>query len=196
MRRWMCVPMITLFLLLSGCGTEQETGKDLREAYQTMPGCAVEAVVTCDRSGYEWEAKLRCDYVPDGESTMEILEPETLSGIRAVISDEDWRLEYEELCLDMGTLSSEEISPAVCLPRLMDALRNGWLLEENEEEWEEVPCVRLTLDQTGTEGGKILSTLWLRQEDGTPLRGEIAVDGEIILSAEFTSFTFYDMIPE
>ena len=30
--------------------------------------------------------------------------------------------------------------------------------------------------------------------DGTPLRGEIAVDGEIILTAEFTSFSFYDTI--
>ena len=29
---------------------------------------------------------------------------------------------------------------------------------------------------------------------GTPVRGEIAVDGEIILTAEFTSFSFYDTI--
>gem|GEM_PF-252405 len=53
---------------------------------------------------------------------------------------------------------------------------------------------RLTVDQTGEQNGKILSTLWLRQEDGTPLRGEIAVDGEIILTADFTSFSFYDTI--
>ena len=44
--------------------------------------------------------------------------------------------------------------------------------------------------------GKILSTLWLRQDDGTPLRGEISVDGEIILTAEFTSFDFYDTIKD
>ena len=50
------------------------------------------------------------------------------------------------------------------------------------------------MDQTGEQNGKILSTLWLRQEDGTPLRGEIAVDGEIILTADFTSFSFYDTI--
>ena len=44
--------------------------------------------------------------------------------------------------------------------------------------------------------GKILSTLWLRQEDGTPVRGEIAVDGETILTADFTSFSFYDTMAE
>ena len=81
-----------------------------------------------------------------------------------------------------------------CLPQLMSALRDGWLLEENEEDWQETPCLRLTVDQTGEQNGKILSTLWLRQEDGTPLRGEIAVDGEIILTADFTSFFFYDTI--
>ena len=195
MRKGICVPMIALCLLLSGCGGEQET-IDLREPYRTMEGCLMEATVRCDRSGYEWEAALRCDYVPDGESSVEILAPETLAGVKAVLTDREWHLEYEDLCLDMGTLSRQEISPAESLPRLMGALREGWLLEENEEAWNDVPCLRLTVDQTGENGGKILSTLWLKQEDGKPLRGEIAVDGEIILTAEFTSFTFYDTIDQ
>ena len=86
------------------------------------------------------------------------------------------------------------MSPALCLPRLMSALREGWLLETNAEEWNEVPCVRLMLDQTGISGTKVVSTLWLRQDDGTPLRGEIAVNGENLLTAEFTSFQFCDTI--
>ena len=102
-------------------------------------------------------------------------------------------LEYEDIVLNAGSLSDEQISPAVCLPRMMDALRDGWLLEENEEFWNEIPCRRLTVDQSG-EHTKILTTIWLRTDDGTPLRGEIAVDEEIILTAEFTSFTFCDTI--
>ena len=78
----------------------------------------------------------------------------------------------------------------------MSALRDGWLLEENREDWQETPCIRLTVDQTGAEDGKILSTLWLRQVDSVPLRGEIAVDGEIILTADFTSFSFYGTIQD
>ena len=150
--------------------------------------------MSCGQEGLEWEADLRCSYVPGGESTVEVIAPETIAGVRAVLSDSDWRLEYQEDCLNAGTLSREEISPAVCLPRLMNALRDGWLLEENREDWQDVPCVRLTVDQSGLQDGKIVSTVWLRQEDGTPLRGEIAVDGEIILTAEFTSFSFCDTI--
>ena len=127
---------------------------------------------------------------------LEVLEPETIAGVKAKLSDTDWSLEYEGNVLNIGPLSDEEISPVASLPRLMNALRDGWLLEENQEKWGEVPCLRITVDQSGVQDGKILSTLWLRQDDGTPLRGEISVDGEIILTAEFTSFAFYDTIKD
>ena len=127
-----------------------------------------------------------------GETTVEVLSPETIAGVRAVITGEELSLEYEDLCLGAGTLSSQEVSPLACLPRLMSALRDGWLLEENTEDWNGTPCLRLTVDQSGPQDGKILSTVWLRTEDGTPVRGEIAVEDEIILTADFTEFLFYD----
>ena len=166
----------------------------MRQPYHDMAGCVMEAEVSCDQEGLVWEAVLRCDYVPGGESVVEVLSPETIAGVRAVITDTNWQLEYQGECLNAGTLSDQEISPAACLPRLMSALRDGWLLEENEEEWDGVPCRRITVDQSGLQDGKILSTIWLRLEGGAPLRGEIAVDGEIILTADFTNFSFYDTI--
>ena len=193
MRKWMCVPMMTLCLLLSGCGGEKEAEEDPRSRFQEMSGCAMEAAVSCEQADTVWEAVLRCDYVPDGESTVEVLAPETIAGVKAVFYDTDWLLEYEDTVLNAGALSGEAVSPAVCLPRLMSALRDGWLLEENEENWNDIPCLRLTVDQSGN-SGKTVSTVWLRQDDGTPARGEMSVDGEIILTAEFTSFSFYDTI--
>ena len=196
MRHGKCVPMIALLLLLAACGGGGEETVDLRDRYHDMTGCVMEAAVSCDQEGLAWEAELRCDYVPGGESVIEVLSPETIAGVRAVLNEPDWRLEYGGDSLNAGTLSEEEISPAACLPRLMNALRDGWLLEENEEAWNGVSCIRLTVDQSGVGDGKILSTLWLRQEDGTPVRGEIAVDGETILTADFTSFSFYDTMAE
>lgn len=194
MRRWsVCVPMMTLCFLLAACGGGEETTK-IRAPYQAMSGCEMEAVVRCDQEGAEWEAELRCGYVPGEESWVEVVSPEVIAGVRAVFSDTDWRLEYEGDSLNAGVLSKEDLSPALCLPRLMSALREGWLLEEDHENWGDTPCLRLALDQTGSQNGQIVSTLWLRKEDGTPLRGEIAVDGENILTAEFTKFSFYDTI--
>ena len=108
--------MTALFLLLAACaggGTGETETVDLRQRYHDMEGCVMEAAVTCGQEGLEWSAVLRCEYVPGGESTVEVLEPASIAGI---------------------------------------------------------------------------------QEDGTPLRGEIAVDGEMILTADFTSFVFYDTI--
>lgn len=195
MRKKIYVPMIALCLLLTSCSDAgEESSASLRDRYHEMSGCTMEAAIVCDQEGMEWEASLRCEYVPGGESVVEVLAPETIAGVKAVISDSDWSLEYEGECLNAGAISSEGISPAACLPRLMNALRDGWLLEKNEESWNEVPCLRLCVDQSGTQNGKIVSTIWLRQDDGVPLRGEISVDGEIILTAEFTSFAFYDTI--
>ena len=185
--------MISLLLvLLTACGRGAEQ-TDIRAAYREMEGCTMEAVVSCSQGDTLWEARLRCAYRPE-QSTVEVLAPETISGVRAVLDGETLLLEYEDACLDAGPISSQSVSPADCLPRLMTALREGWLLEENTETWQEVPCRRLTVDQTGENGGKLLSTLWLREEDGLPVRGEISVDGENILTAEFTDFAFCDKI--
>jgi len=192
-RKWTCVPMMTLCLLLTACGAGEET-VDFRKPYQEMAGCTMEAAVSCRQGEDLWESALRCEYVPGEESTVEVLEPELIAGIRAVFSDEDWRLEYEDTVLNVGAVGTEELSPALCLPRLVSALREGWLLEENDEMWGEIPCRRLQLDQTGGQGGKIVSTVWLQKDSGLPLRGEISVDGEIILTAEFTDFAFCDII--
>lgn len=195
MRKEFYVPMITLLLLLTSCGgSKGEEVSDVRSLYQNMEGCTMEAMVSCDQEGLEWEADLTCEYIPGGESSVEVLSPETIAGVRAIFTDRDWRLEYEDVCLNIGTLSQEKVSPALCLPRLISAIRDGWLLEKNEEKLGDIPCLRIALDQSGPQGGKIISTLWMRQDDGTPLRGEIAVDGEIILKAEFTEFAFYDTI--
>ncbi len=87
-------------------------------------------------------------------------------------------------------MSSEKLSPMECLPELMAAAREGWLLSESRETVGEEPCLRLTLDRTGEEGGKIVSTLYLREGDGVPVYGEIAVEGDVLLKAAFTDFTF------
>ena len=195
MRKLIYAPMMALCLLLTACGTGEEkeaTAEELRQLHLDAPGCTMTATVTCSQEDLLWEGTLRCDYVPGGDSTVEVLAPELIAGVKAIVGEE-FALSYEGEVLNIAPLTSEDLSPAVCLPRLMDALRSGWLLEENRETWAETECIRLVVDQSGEEQ-KIVSTLWLRLWDAAPLRAEIAVEDEVILTAEFTEFSFCDMI--
>ena len=198
MRRRFCVPMMALCLLLTGCGGGkggQDAAQAAREPFQKMSGCTMTADVSCG-AGTDEESSftMKCTYVPDGACTVEVLAPETVAGVRAAVDGEDLTLTYDgDRCLNAGTLSGEQVSPVACLPRLMDALRRGWLLEEGQEKRGDTPCLRLSFDQTGAKS-KIVSSVWLRREDGIPLYGEISVDNEIILKAEFTNFQFGDIL--
>ena len=192
MRKGRCVPMMALCLLLMGCGAGEESAAEaLRQPYREMTGCAMTAEVRLSgEDGTVGDFTLRCEYDPEGVTTVEVLAPETAAGVIAEIDGEDLTLRYRDLVLGAGTVSSEKLSPMECLPELMAAAREGWLLSESRETVGEEPCLRLTLDRTGEEGGKIVSTLYLREGDGVPVYGEIAVEGDVVLKAAFTDFTF------
>ena len=198
MRKRFFAQMIIVCLVLSACGGgERQNGADaFRAHYQTMNSCDMTATVRCTEYGAPWEAVLQCAYAPDGERVIEVLSPDTIAGVKVILDGDSRQLQADGRRLNAGRVSAEGLSPADALPALVDALRDGWLVEQNAEDWNGVPCVRLTVDTSGAAGGKLFYTLWLKQSDGTPLRGEIAVDGQTVMTADFTSFSFSDIMGE
>lgn len=154
MRKGPCVPMMALCLLLMGCGAGEGSGAEaLLRPYREMAGCAMTAEVRLSgEDGTVGDFTLRCEYDPEGVTTVEVLAPETAAGVTAELDGEALSLRYQDLCLGAGTVSGEKLSPMECLPELMAALREGWLLAESREEVEGEPCLRLELDRTGRGG--------------------------------------------
>ena len=189
MRRVGLLLAAQMMILLCACGVPAEEEEDVLARYREMSGCAMTAQVAFSLEGQARSYTLSCDYDPGGTTTVEVLEPEGLRGLKAEMEGQALRLRFEDLVLEAGTISGEDISPAQALPLLMRALREGWLLEQSREDWGETPCRRVSCDLSG-ETDKIIATLWLREEDGAPLHGELAVGEEIIFRAEFTDFTF------
>ena len=181
--------MLLLLLLMAACGKREEAAPDLLEPYRAMTGCTAEAEIDCE---YETEVRtyaLRCEYVPEGESTVTVLAPESLAGVSAVFSGKDASLRYDDLVLDAGTLGGEKLSPAAVLPRLLDALRNGYLLEESREKLGEEDCLRLTFETAG-EAEKLYFTVWLPEKSGGPVAAEVSSGTVLNFRLKFTSFTF------
>lgn len=183
--------MLTALLalaLLSGCGGGTQEAETLLGRFAAVESCEMEAALSC-----EWETEqrryvLHCLWQPEGESRVTVRQPEELAGLSAVFDGESCTLRFEDQVLDAGTPGGSGLSPAEALPRLMEALRTGWLLEESREEQNGEALLRLTLE-TEEEGVKQYWTVWLRA-DGTPAAAEVSVKEKLIFRGEFTSFSF------
>ena len=106
MRKGPCVPMMALCLLLMGCGAGEESGAEaLLRPYREMAGCAMTAEVRLSgEDGTVGDFTLRCEYAPEGVTTVEVLAPETAAGVTAELDGEALSLRYQDLCLGAGTV--------------------------------------------------------------------------------------------
>lgn len=182
----MAAVLLTL-TLLSGCGAPQEA-ETLLGRFAAAQSCEMEAELCCEWETEQRRYTLHCLWQPEGESRVTVRQPEELAGLSAVFDGESCTLCYEDQVLDAGTLGESGLSPAEVLPRLMEALRTGWLLEESREERNGEALLRLTLE-TEEDGVKQYWTVWLR-EDGTPAAAEVTIKEKLIFRGEFTLFSF------
>lgn len=184
--------LVLMILLLIGCGGESGVqAEQILEKYAAMESCEMEAEVNCEYSGELKEYSMRCSYTPE-ESTVTVLAPEALTGLSAVFNREGCSLCYEEYVLDAGTLGQSRLSPAESLPLLMEALREGYLLEQSRESVNGEEVLRVCME-TEEEGTDLYWTVWMK-EDGTPIAAEVSENHELIFRMEFTAFSFGDIL--
>ncbi|WP_409968603.1 hypothetical protein RFF05_01040 [Bengtsoniella intestinalis] len=186
--------LLVMFVLwLCGCEAPVEAVDPLA-VYTQMTGATMEAEIISDGDFLVSEFILRCDYNPNGETVVEVLAPETMAGVQGVLHNGQWVLQYQDMVFNVGALSTQAVSPLACLPLLLEGLRQGWTLEENTETYQDQDCYRVTLDYSDDVLQDVVVTAWLSVDNGTPVGGEIAVEGERILQVVFTSFQFYDIL--
>ena len=96
-------------------------------------------------------------------------------------------LETENRTFTVSAGSLRDVAPANCLPWLLRAMEEGYLVDAGQETLEGLDCLRLALDTTAP-GGKVLCTVWLGG-DGAPLYAEFSQDSRVVLTARLLSFT-------
>ena len=201
----LCALMISLPLLLCACGApgggsdgagpKKDGAQLLQEEYQALDGCDMAARLRCDWEGEVADYTLQCSWNAGGTASVEVAEPELLRGVRAEFDRENLTLVYDDVSLPAGTLSDEELSPAQCLPLLMDAICEGYILEKGTEEIDGQLCARLLFDVTGAQGNKIHYVVWFGA-DHVPVHAEVEVNGAVIFTVEFTDFQVRTAVPE
>ncbi len=184
--------LLVMVLSLAGCAKEEEraAAERILQQYEGMESCRMEAKVRCEYSSESREYTLGCTYHEGGACEVEVLEPEGLREISIVFDGEQRQVIYKDLVLDAPALGKNRLSPAEILPRAMDAVKQGWLLEENAEEG----SLRRMTFETEENGVKQYWTLWFDEETGVPRCAEVSEDSQLFFTIEFTSFSFDDII--
>ena len=177
---------LLLCAVLCGCGGG-ETGNAVQEQYSTLETARLEAEVTSHTSTDSRTFTLLCSYDADGDAVTTVTAPGELAGLTAVVSGTDMTLSSEGLQLPAG--ASLDICPANCLPYLLRALADGYVLEQSSEVLDDAPCLRLALDTTAPGGGKVLCAVWLDAEGLFPRYAEFSRNEQVVLTAKLLAFT-------
>ena len=177
-----------LLLLFTGCGGKKQIrdAQSLQQQFCAMDSCCMEGEVTCQYEQQERRYTLRCEWRPE-RSVVTVLAPEELAGITAVIQGEDLTLQYQGTSLGVGRLSALELSPAQCMPMLLQALRCGYITSIGEETLDGKACQYLTLDQTEGGGEKVNFAVWLYEKQ--PAAAEIRVGQQTLFQIRIAEYT-------
>lgn len=182
------IPLL-LLLLLCSCGSRErnDAAGQLQEVYQSLSSCSFSAKLCWEGESEREEYVLRCTWDEDGTASVEVVEPEVLKGIRAEFDQEKQTLVYEDLSLAAGE-SAEELSAVNVLPLLVDAVRNGYILEQGTEEMDGARCARILFERTDGQGNKVSYAVWF-QSGYAPVYAEVSAQERVLCSVEFSDFS-------
>ena len=181
MRKKGCLLLAALALLLAGCGEKtQKSAEDLQARYAQMQGYEAIVETAVPRLSAQGDA-VRAT----------VSEPEELTGVGAMLEGDKLTLTFDDLVLDVGTLSPR-VSALSCVPLVLQNFPKVYLDSSGAETLGDVDTLRADFSLT-LSGETLACSLWL-DASGAPVYAEIAENDKIIAAAEFTNFIFGDIL--
>ncbi len=172
--------------LLCGCGKGEENAvRDLQARYAAAQKITAQAEITSHFDGGSRSFTVSVVWEPQGATTT-VVAPEEIAGISATVTGEKLMLTYDGAALSAGV--PMVLSPAACVPYLLRAVSDGYLLEYGGETMDGRDCIRAAFDTTAPDGTKILCTVWLERQSGAPYYTEFSTDGMVVLTIRALSF--------
>ena len=104
-----------LCALLCGCAREEsvlEPAIEFRAALLQAGGCSFRAKIEADFGDRVEIFTVDCDLSEDGTARLTLIEPETLAGITATVTDRGGKITYDGMSVDFGLLANGNVIPA------------------------------------------------------------------------------------
>lgn len=194
-RRWMCLPMIALALLLGGCGpvegsAEEQLALEIRGEYLELAGFSASLELTADYGQRVYQYAMDVSWEREGETVLTLTAPETVAGVTARLRDGETALEYDGMRVETGPLDQSGLSPVDAVPALLGYIREGYIAACGMEELDGKKVLRLICrDPEKTAGEGLECSLWFDPGTHALLRGELSQDGFTVIRCGVVDFS-------
>ncbi len=173
------LPFILCLILLCSCADD---GKAQLAEFTGIVSAVENISFTAEVSAQydDKTAEFVLAYEQTGESSsVSVVKPELLSGIRASLTGSELSLEFDGAVLDIGTLDDAELSPMSSLPLIVRAMREGHL----EICWVEGDMIAARLIPSDD----YVVTLWI-DASLTPRSAEVSYKERTVVTAEISDW--------
>lgn len=173
-------------MMLCGCSADEDYEQkfeDYRTELLQLGAVEMTADVETNYGDNVSNFKLLCTCSSE-ETTVEILEPEQISKVKANILDEETTLEFDGVVMETGSSITEGLSPMTAMPKLVDALYNGFVQSVWQEEKDEESFVVTELllpDDT-------LATVWQSETNMIPKLATLQKDDEVAVKINIVQY--------
>ena len=181
-------PAVLYLLILCSCGKETDRAEAMQE--QNLASYETDVRVSVPREDETLVYALHLSTQGDAVRAT-VSEPEELMGVGAVLEGDKLTLTFDDLVLDVGTLSPR-VSALSCVPLVLQNFPKVYLDSSGAETIGDVDALRADFSLT-LSGETFACSLWL-DASGAPVYAEIAENDKIIAAAEFTNFIFGDIL--
>lgn len=188
-RSLVCVLMITL--CLGSCARTEvaDTTAQIADFYAGLEHAVMQVTMKADFGDRAIPFVLQYAFVRDGDSTVEILAPEEVRGVKAVIAAGQSRLTYEDLILETGPLSGAGLTPVEALPAMLNAWQSAYVSSAGQEKLDDSPCIHVVYKST-VSGVEIQQDAWFAADSFKPLKAETLAGGIRVIECVFDTVTF------
>ena len=183
-------PAVLCLLILCSCGKEIDRAEAMQEQYKNLASYETDVRVSVPREDETLHYTLSLEH-SNGETRAAVLAPEELTGVGAVLEGDKLTLTFDDLVLDVGTLSPR-VSALSCVPLVLQNFPKVYLDSSGAETLGDVDTLRADFSLT-LSGETFACSLWL-DVSGVLVYAEIAENDKIIAAAEFTNFIFGDIL--
>lgn len=175
-------------LCLTGCREEKSLlseAIEFRADLVQAKGCSFIAELTADYGDTVQQFTLSCTTDAQGTTLLTVLEPQSLEGISATVTDEGGTIQYDGLGMEFGLLANGNVIPAAGPCMVVSCWTKEYIASAGQED----TYYRASYQKNFEEKMLTVDTYF---ENGIPICAEVCYNNSRVLKMMISEFAFLE----